>query len=88
LAGDTGEPDDGVAVDADEPPGGTDAAALVEMLEDRECLLFGQVAAVQRCPLAFREAGAAGVAVEQAELPLLAVAAADREVAGVTFAVE
>jgi hypothetical protein len=46
LARGTGEPDDGVAVDADEPPGGADAAALVEMLEDRECLLFGQVAAV------------------------------------------
>jgi hypothetical protein len=88
LSGRAGQSDDGIAVDADEPPGGADAAPLVEVFEHREGLPLGQMAAVQRRALALREAGAAGVAVEQAELLLLAVAAADREVAGVTFAVE
>jgi hypothetical protein len=86
--GGAGQSDDGIAMDADEAPGGADAAPLVEVFEHREGLLLGQMAAVQRRALALREAGAAGVAVEQAELPLLAVAAADREVVGVTFAVE
>ena len=88
VPGGAGQSDNGVAMDTDEAPGGADAAPLVEVFEYREGLLLGQVAAVQRRALALREAGAAGVAVEQAELLLLAVAAADREVAGVTFAVE
>ena len=88
LSGGAGQSDDGVAVDADEASGGADAAALVEVLEDGEGLLLGEVAAVQRRALAFGEAGPAGVAVELAELLVLAVAAADREVAGVASAVE
>jgi hypothetical protein len=88
LSGGAGEPDDGVAVDADEPPGGADAAALVEVFEHREGLLLGQVAAVERRALALGEAGPAAVAVELTELLVLAEAAADREVAGATSAVE
>jgi hypothetical protein len=88
LAGDTGEPDDGVAVDADEPSGGTDAAPLVEVFEDREGLLRGQVAAVQRRALALGEAGPANVAVKLSELLVLSESAADREVSGVAPAVE
>ena len=88
LPGGAGQSDDGVAVDADEPSGGADATALVEVLEDGVRLLLGQVAAVQRRALALGEAGAAGVAVELAELLVLAEAAADREVAGITLAVE
>ncbi|HJZ56878.1 MAG TPA: hypothetical protein VKE74_18055 [Gemmataceae bacterium] len=88
LTGGTGEPDDGVAVDADEPPGGADAAPLVEVLEDGQGLLLGEVAAVQRGALPLGEAGPAGVAVELAELLVLAEATADREVAGVAPAVE
>src|SRR4051812_37252488 len=88
LPGGAGQSDDGVAVDADEPPGGADAAPLVEVLEDRQGLLLGQVAAVQRRALALGEAGAAGVAVELAELLVLAEAAADGGVAGVAPAVE
>ena len=34
LAGDAGQSDDGVAVDADEPAGLADAAALGEVLQD------------------------------------------------------
>ena len=86
--GGAGEPDDGVAMDADEPSGGADAAPLVEVLEHREGLLLGQMAAVERRAFAFGEAGPAGVAVELSELLVLAEAAADREVAGVTSAVE
>ena len=88
LPGGAGQSYDGVAVDADESPGGADAAALVEVLEHREGLRLGQMAAVERRAFALGEAGAAAVAVELAELLVLAEAAADREVAGVTSAVE
>ena len=88
LPGGTGESDDGVAVDADESPGEADATALAEVIEHRVGLLLGQVAAVERRALPFGEAGAAGVAVELSELLVLAEAAADREVAGVTSAIE
>src|SRR4051812_17134354 len=88
LPGGAGQSDDGVAVDADEPPGGADAAALVEVLEDGVRLLLGQVAAVERRALALGEAGPAGVAVELPELLVLAEASADREIAGVALAVE
>ena len=75
-------------MDADEPSGGADAAALVEVLEDGVGLLRGQVAAVERRALAFGEAGPAGVAVELTELLVLAESAADREVTGAALAVE
>jgi len=86
--GGAGQSDDGVAVDADEPSGGADAAALVEMFEDGVGLLLGQVATVQRRALALGEAGPAGVAVELSELLVLAESAADREVTGAASAVE
>jgi hypothetical protein len=88
LPGGAGQSDDGVAVDADEPSGGADAAALVEVLEDGVGLLLGQVAAVQRRALALGEAGPAGVAVELPELLVLAESAAGREVTGAALAVE
>src|SRR4051812_45966491 len=88
LSGGASESDHGVAMDADQPSGGADAAALVEMLEHGVGLLLGQMAAVERCAFALREAGAAGVAVELSELLVLTEAAADREVTGVPPAVE
>ena len=88
LPGGAGQSYDGVAVDTDEPPGGADAAPLVEVLEDCQSLLLGQMAAVQRGALALGEAGPAGVAVELPELLVLAEAAAHGEVAGVAPAVE
>jgi hypothetical protein len=75
-------------MDADEPPGLPDAVALVQVLQDGDGGRLGELAAVQGRALAFGEAGAAAVAVELAELVVLAVAAADGEVAGVTGAVE
>ena len=80
--------DNGVAVDADEAPGLANAVALGQVVEDRDGGRFGEVATIQWCALTLGEAGPAGVAVELAELLLFAVVAADREVAGVTFAVE
>ena len=88
LSGEAGQSDDGVAMDADESSGGTDAAALVEVLKHGAGLFLRQMAAVERCAFPLGEAGAAGVAVELTELPVLAEPAADREVAGVTSAVE
>ena len=75
-------------MDADEAPGLANAVALGQVVEDRDGGRFGEVATIQWCALTLGEAGPAGVAVELAELLLFAVVAADREVAGVTFAVE
>jgi hypothetical protein len=88
LSGGAGESDDGVAMDADESSGGADAATLVEVLKHGVGLSLRQMAAVERRAFAFGEAGPAAVAVELSELLVLAEAAADREVAGVTSAVE
>ena len=86
--GSAGQSYDGVAMDADEAPGLADAIALGQVLEDRDGGRLGEVAAIQRRALALREAGPASVAVELAELLLLAIAAADREVAGAPPAIE
>ena len=83
-----GQTDDGVGLDADEAAGLPDAVALGQVVEHGEGCLRGESAAVQWRALALGEAGAAGVAVELAVLPGLAVAAADREVAGAAPAVE
>jgi hypothetical protein len=69
---------------AGESSGRPDPAAFDQVLEDRDGRLLGQAAMEQRRPLAFREAYLAGVAVEEPDLLVLAVAVADREVAGVT----
>jgi hypothetical protein len=80
LAGLAGQPHDGVAMDADE--------ALDQMLEDGDDLLRGQAGVRQRAALSFGEAGFAGVAVEQSDVPVFAVAVPDREISGVASAVE
>jgi hypothetical protein len=78
--GGTGQPDDGVAVDADEAPGLSDAVAFSEMIEDGSGLLVGHTAVEQRGAFALGEAGLAGVAIEQADVVVLAVAIAGGEV--------
>ena len=88
LPGDAGESDDGVSMDADESPGGADAAALVEVLKHGVGLFLRQMAAVERRAFTFGGAGAAAVAVELSDLLVLAEAAADREVSGAAPAVE
>jgi hypothetical protein len=88
LSGDAGQSDDGVAIDADQSSGGSDAAALVEVLEHGEGLLLGEMAVGQGRALALGEAALAGAAVEQADVVLLAVARADGEIARVAPGVE
>jgi hypothetical protein len=88
AANGTGQSDDGVAMDPDEPLGLSDAATVVEVGEDGASLLVGEPAIEEGRALAFGEAGLAGVAVEQADVILLAVAVADREVANTASAVQ
>jgi hypothetical protein len=80
--------DDGIAVDVEEASGLSDAAALGEMLEHGAGLLLGQVGVEKRRALALGEAILAGVAVEQPDVVLFAVAAAYGEVSGVASAVK
>ena len=86
--GGAGQPDDGIRGDADEASRLSDAIVLGQVIEDGDGSFVGESAAVEGRALALGEAGAAGVAVKQPELFLLAIAAADREVAGVASAVE
>jgi hypothetical protein len=88
LAGQAGQPHDGVAMDPDEAFGLTDAVAFDQMLEDGDHFFRGEAGVGQWRPLAFGESGPAGVAVEQTDLLMSAVAVADREIADVSLAVE
>jgi DNA-binding NarL/FixJ family response regulator len=88
TAGDAGQSDDGVGIDADQAPGGSDAAALVEVLEHGEGLLLGEMAMEQGRAFALGEAVFARLAVEKSDVVLLAVAGADREIAGIAAGVE
>jgi hypothetical protein len=73
---------DRIAVDVDQASGLSDAAALAKVLEHGAGLLLGQVGVEQGRALAFGEARFAGVAVEQPDVVVLAVAGVDREVSG------
>jgi len=69
-------------MDIDQASGLPDAAAFGEVVEDGACFLVGHAAIEQRGALALREAGLAGVAIEQSDVVVLAVASADGEVSG------
>ena len=88
LSDNTGQASDSVGIDTDQASGAADTTALVEVLEDGEGLLFGEVAVEQGRALAFGEAVLARLAIKQSDVVLLAVAGADREITGVTDAVE
>jgi hypothetical protein len=88
LSDDAGQPSDGVGIDADQASGAADTTALVEVLEYGKGCFFGEMAVKQGRALAFGEAVLASFAVEQPDVVLLAVAGADREITGVTDAVE
>jgi hypothetical protein len=88
LSDDAGQASDGVGIDADQASGAANATALVEMLEHGEGLFLGEMAVEQSRSLAFGEAVLAGLAVEQSDVVLLAVAGADREITGITGAVQ
>jgi hypothetical protein len=86
VAGPLAQPHDGVAVDADEPLGLADAAAVAEVLKHGQRLVLRQAAGEQRRAVALGEASLARLAVEQAAL-LRAVAGADGDVAPAALAV-
>jgi hypothetical protein len=88
ISGDAGQPDDGVAMDPDEPTGLSDAVALDQVVEHGMGLVPREPTVEQGRPLALGEAGLARVAVEQADVVLLAVTVADGEISGVTSPVE
>jgi hypothetical protein len=87
AAGAQGEAVDGVLADADQAGRLSNAAAVGEVGEDGEELVGGESGAEQGCALAVGEAAAASLTVEEAVLVGLAVAHADREVAGVAAGV-
>ncbi len=78
---------DGLAVDADEPPGLADAVTLGDVMEERDGLLRRQVGAEERRAFAFGESGLAGPASEHASGLLGAVAMGDGEISGPPLAV-
>ncbi len=75
-------------MDTDEAFGLTDPVAFDQVLKDREGFFRGEAGVEQRRALAFREAGLTGLAVEQADLLMFAVAIADGEVARIALTVE
>jgi hypothetical protein len=84
--GQAAEAGDGGAVDAGEPAGLADAAAIGDVGQDRLGLVRGQAAVEQGRALALGEAGLARAAVEQAAL-VRAVAGADGQIAVAAFPV-
>jgi hypothetical protein len=86
LSGQFRQADDRIAVDLDQASGLPNAAALGEVVEHGAGLLLGQVGVEKRRALALREARLAGVAIEQPDVILLAVATADGEVSVVALA--
>jgi hypothetical protein len=87
LAGDQGQPHDGVLVDADQAAGLANAAALLQMLENGQGFVLGELAVVQSRAFAFREAFLTGAAGEDTAFLVGAVAEAYAEVIQATAAV-
>jgi hypothetical protein len=71
LASQACQAGDRVAVDADEAAGLPGAVALGEVVQHRVCLVVGKMGAEQRGALAFGEARAASLAVEEADMSCL-----------------
>jgi hypothetical protein len=78
---------DGALVDLEQAAGLSDAAAVVEMLQDGEGFVLGQMGLEQRRALALREAGLAGLAPQQTTRPVRPVEAARPDVATAALAV-
>ncbi len=75
-------------MDADEAAGLPGAVALAEVIEHRTGFILGQVGAEEWSALAFGEAVLTNPAVEEADVFVLAEAAADGEVGRIPTAVE
>jgi hypothetical protein len=87
LTGEDGQPNHRVLVDPDQAARLADAATLLEMLEDGEGLVLGELAAVERGALTLRETLLAGAAGEDAALLVGAIAEADPQVVEAALAV-
>jgi hypothetical protein len=87
AAGQSAVADHGVGGHADEPGGGPHAGAVGEMPEDRDGLVRGELRAEQGRAPAFGEPIAAGAAIQQPNVLVLAVAGAHRQVAEAPLAV-
>jgi hypothetical protein len=87
LAGQEGQPGDGVLGDALQSGGLADSTPLGEVPQDRQDLLVRELGVEQRGALELGEPGLAAPAVEQA-VASLAEVIDDEEVAGVASAVE
>ena len=73
---------DGLGMDFDQARPLEDAAALGDVVQDREDLVLGQVGAVQRGALVLGETGLRDAAREQTISPVLAESAGDGETSG------
>jgi hypothetical protein len=83
IAGQAGQANDGVAMDAHQACGGTDATSFLEMAEDRHDRVVGELGAEEDGSLVLRERVSAEVAAKESVLALLAEAVVDREISGV-----
>jgi hypothetical protein len=86
LTGQECQPGDGVLADPHQSGGLSGPAAVVEMLQDPSDFVVVELGVEVRRPLELGEPGLAGVAVQEAVV-ILAVVAADGEVAGAAAAV-
>jgi hypothetical protein len=86
LTGQECQPGDGVFADPHQAGGLSGPAAVVEVLQDSQDFVVGQFGVEEGRPLELGEPRLAGVAVQEAVV-ILAVVAANREVAGAAAAV-
>jgi hypothetical protein len=86
LTGQECQPGDGVLGDAHQSGGLAGPAAVVEVLQDPQDFVVGKLGVEEGSPLELGEPSLAGLAVQEAVV-VLAVVAADREVAGAAAAV-
>jgi hypothetical protein len=86
LAGQDGQPGDGVLADPYQPCGLSGTTAIGEVLQNPRDLVVGEFGVEVRRSLKLGEPSFAGIAVEEAMVPL-AEAAADREIAGAALTV-
>jgi hypothetical protein len=82
-----GVADDGVLIDAGQAGGLSDAATVLEVLEDGQGRLRGQPCTEQGSPLPLGETGLAGATGQQATLLVPAIAEGDSEVPSTSQAI-
>jgi hypothetical protein len=85
IAGQAGQADDGIAMDAHQACGGPDAASFLEMTEDRHDRVARGLGAEEGGPFGLRERLLAGVATEESVLALGAEAVVDRQASDIAL---